>query len=181
MSRWHTRLAELRASGRGAAARVQNVQFVQNVSSTADFECFEHFEQPLEPRVPHYAPTTDGNGGSREWAEGLARLDPAKTPRDLPEQRWLTFIADCHRFIEGGWATRAVALGWRPLDLFGCDRLRPYARVDRAGLLWLLHGRKLVALARSTAVIETSTGARQTYNRSSAEVTGVVLAWELDE
>jgi hypothetical protein len=181
MSRWHTRLAELRASGNGAIARVQNVQFVQSVPSTAGFERFEHFEQPLEPHaVPSHNSTIDGNGGPREWAEALARLDPAKIPRDLPEQHWLTFITDCHRFIEAGWATRAAALGWRPLDLFGCDRLRPYARIDRAGLLWLLHGRKLVALARSTAVIETSTGARQTYNRSSAQVTSAVLAWELD-
>jgi hypothetical protein len=176
MSRWHTRLAELRASSRGALARVQNVQFVQNVSSMADFE---HFEQPPELHVSQNTAPTDGKGSSREW-EGLARLDPANIPRDLPEQRWLTFIADCHCFIEAGWATRAAALGWRPLDLFGCDRLRPYARIDRAGLLWLLHGRKLIALTRGIAVIETSTGARQTYNRSSAEVTDAVLAWELE-
>jgi hypothetical protein len=177
MSRWHTRLAELRASGRGAIARVQNVQFVQNISSTMDSE---HFEPPLEPQVPH-APTTDRNGGSCEWAEGLARLDPAKIPRDLPEERWLTFIADCRRFIEAGWATRAAALGWRPLDLFGCDRIRPFSRIDRAGLLWFLHGHKLIALTGDTAVLETPRGARQTFYRRPVAAEDTLLAWELDE
>jgi hypothetical protein len=114
------------------------------------------------------------------WAKEVARLDPERPPADVPPHRWSLFIDDCSLFLSGPWASNAVKLGWRPHDLFGCDRLRPFARVDRAGLLWLLHGWKLVALARSTAVIETSTGARQTYNRSSAEVTGAVLAWELD-
>jgi hypothetical protein len=41
--------------------------------------------------------------------------------------------------------------------------------------------RKLVALTHNTAVIETPTGARQTYHRRSAETTDVVLAWELEE
>jgi hypothetical protein len=48
-------------------------------------------------------------------------------------------------------------------------------------LLWFLKDRKLVALTRDTAVIENSTGVRQTYYRRSEEVTDVVLAWELEE
>jgi hypothetical protein len=27
----------------------------------------------------------------------------------------------------------AERLGWGPLDLFGCDRVKPFARIDRAG------------------------------------------------
>jgi hypothetical protein len=65
------------------------------------------------------------------------------------------------------------------LDLFGCDRERPFARIDRAGLLWLLSWHELVALTRDTATIETSTGARQTYRRGAVEPGSVVLAWEL--
>jgi hypothetical protein len=62
--------------------------------------------------------------------------------------------------------------------LFGCDRDRPYARIDRAGLLLLLDGDRLVALTANTATIETRAGARQTYSRKPAEP-GRVLAWEL--
>jgi hypothetical protein len=111
----------------------------------------------------------------------LAGLDPAEAFAELPAQRWLGFIDHCRRFVEAGWASRAAALGWRPLDLFGCDRLRPFARIDRAGLLWFLKDRKLVALTCNTAVLETPTGARQTYCRLSAETTDVVLPWELDQ
>jgi hypothetical protein len=85
-------------------------------------------------------------GAPRQWAEALARLDPKKPPGDVPPRRWLRFIDDCGHFLDGGWAARAMELGWGPLDLFGCDRERPFARMDRAGLLWLINGRKLVAL-----------------------------------
>jgi hypothetical protein len=52
------------------------------------------------------------------------------------------------------------------------------ARIDQAGLLWLLRGHRLVALTADTAVTETPTGARQTYRRRPSEP-GRVLAWEL--
>lgn len=106
-------------------------------------------------------------GAPRTWAEALARLDPARPPADMPPHRWMQFIDDCGRFLDAGWAARAAALGWGPLDLFGCDRERPFARLDRAGLLWLLNGRKLIALSEMTAIIETATGARQTYDHGA--------------
>jgi hypothetical protein len=87
----------------------------------------------------------------RIWAEALARLDPNKPPGDVPPRRWLRFIDDCGRFLDGGWAARAAALGWGPLDLFGCDRERPFARVDHLGLLWLLNGGTLPRHSRGEA------------------------------
>jgi hypothetical protein len=44
--------------------------------------------------------------------------------------------------------------------------------------LWLLHGDRVVALTADQAVIETSTGARQTYRRKPNEP-GRVLVWDL--
>jgi hypothetical protein len=96
----------------------------------------------------------------------------------VPPPRWRLFIDDCGRFLDRGFAARAAALGWGPHDLFGCDRDRPVARIDQAGLLWLLRGHRLVALTADTAVIETPTGARQTYRCRPSEP-GCVLAWEL--
>ena len=64
-------------------------------------------------------------------------------------------------------------------QLFGCDRVNPYASLDSAGLLWLLNGGKLVALTAVTATIETTGGARQTYRRCPIEVDAVAPAWEL--
>jgi len=114
----------------------------------------------------------------RIWAEALARLDPNKPPGGVPPRRWLRFIDDCGRFLDGGWAARAAALGWGPLDLFGCDRERPFARVDRLGLLWLLNGGTLLELHRDLAILETERGASQRYRRRPVEVGRIVLAWD---
>ena len=114
------------------------------------------------------------------WAEALARLDPARPPGDVPLGRLVRFIDDCGRFLDDGWAYRAEVLGWGPLHLFGCDRERPWARIDRAGLIWLLDGHKITAFTADTAVTETATGARQTYRRVAIEPGQVVLAWELE-
>ena len=107
----------------------------------------------------------EGSGARREWAEAFAQLDCARPPADVPSRRWRQFIDDCGRFLDDGWPARAIALGWKPLDLFGADRVKPFARVDQAGLLWLIAGGTLVALTATTATIETQTGARQTYRR----------------
>jgi hypothetical protein len=115
----------------------------------------------------------------RSWAEGYARLDPAHPPTGVPVDRWQSFIDDSGRFLDGGWAKKAASLGWGPLDLFGCDRERCFARIDHAGLLWLLNGDRLVEFDRRMATIERRTGARQTFRRRPVLVEEVGLAWEL--
>ena len=115
----------------------------------------------------------------RSWAEGYARLHPERPPRDVPSKRWQTFVDECGRFLDGGWAKTAASIGWGPLDLFGCDRERPFARVDHAGLLWLVNGDRVVELDRHVAVIERRTGARQIFRRRPVAVGEVALAWEM--
>ena len=80
-----------------------------------------------------------------------------------------------------GWGgpTSPRPLGWGPLELFGCDRERPLARYDHMGLLWILQGRKLVALTAQTATIDTLTGSLQIYPRVPIGSDRIVLAWEL--
>jgi hypothetical protein len=117
-------------------------------------------------------------GAPRAWAETLARLDPARPPCDTPPKQWLQFIDDCGRFIDDGWAPCAEALGWTFLDLFGCNRAKPFSRINHAGLLWLLNGRKLLALRPNAATIATASGGKLTF-RKCANEPGRVLAWEL--
>ena len=183
MNRWRLRLAEL-CNPHQEYVAAQAVQNVQN----SNFEQSGHFEQRGERPSAHRRMDANEEGAAiiehdsrapRAWAEALARLDLSRPPCDMSPKRWLQFIDDCGRFLDGGWAARADELGWGPLELFGCDRVNPFARLDRAGLLWLLNGGKLVALTAATATIETTGRARQTYRRSSIEVSAVALAWEL--
>ena len=90
----------------------------------------------------------------------------------------MQFIDDVGVFLDSQFCVIAATLGWGPYDLFGCDRDRPFARIDRAGLLWLVKGEKLIVLTENTATIETKAGVRQTYRRKP-NGPGRVLAWEL--
>lgn len=118
-------------------------------------------------------------GAPRAWAEALARLDSARPPGDVPLRRWRQFIDDAGRFLDGKWADQAIKLGWAPLDLFGCDRKRPFARIDHAGLIWLLNRNKLVMLSAGTAAIKSPSGARLTYRPRPRAMGEIALPWEL--
>jgi hypothetical protein len=117
-------------------------------------------------------------GVPRDWAEGLARLDPSRPPHGVSLARWHEFIDDVGRFLDAGWARRATALGWGPNDLFRCDPRCPATRKDTAGLLWLLGGGELVALTATSAAVRLPNGAVQTYRRKPQQ-RGAALLWDL--
>jgi hypothetical protein len=133
-------------------------------------------EDEIEERA---ALVEEGTGAPREWAEAFARLDAAHPPGDIPAPRWRQFIDDAGRFLDKGSAARAKALGWSPLELFGCDRHRPLARVDNTGLIWLLRGRRLLALTAEAAIIENRVAPPHKYRRCITEPGRAALAWEL--
>lgn len=111
----------------------------------------------------------------REWAEGLARLDCMPCPDSVHPERWAEVVNDAGRFADA-WAAKAVALGWNVLDVFGVHPGKPDARFDRMGLVWLLRGKRILAISEDAAKLETSKG-YQTFRRV-ARPEGVAL-WEL--
>ena len=156
---------------KSVAAKIAKVAKVEP-SAAADNTSWDEREEE-RAAVAEY----DG-GAPRGWAEALARLDRARPPCDIPPKRWLRFIDDCGQFLDDGWAACAERLGWTPLDLFGCDRAKPFARINHAGLLWLLDGRKLLALGGEAAAVATPSGGTLKYRKCPNEP-GCVLAWEL--
>jgi hypothetical protein len=116
-------------------------------------------------------------GVAESWVSGLARLDPNGPPGDVPATRWTQFIDDACGFIKDGWATCAVGLGWGERDLFGCDRTKPFARVERLGFVWLLNGRPVAGVSAETATIMTPSGGRLTFRRSVDAQQ--MLPWEM--
>lgn len=85
---------------------------------------------------------------------GYETLEPGRPPGDMPADRWVQLINDARFFIDHGYAEQAGCLGWSALDLAGCDPVRPYARIDRAGLLLSLNGYRVARLADDHAVID---------------------------
>jgi hypothetical protein len=125
------------------------------------------------------AAIVEHDGGiPRAWAEGFARLHPDRPPAGVPLRRWQQFVDDVGDFLDSPFQAVAAALGWGPHDLFGCDRDRPFARIDQSGLLWLLNGDRLVMLTENGATIEMRTGKRHRWGCKPVEP-GRVLAWEL--
>jgi hypothetical protein len=83
----------------------------------------------------------------------------------VPRRRWAQFLEDARAFRASGFAVQARALGWTEADLFGCNELRPFARIDCMGLISLLNGDRIVALTAEGAVIEAKGGSQLTYQR----------------
>jgi hypothetical protein len=169
-----------------ATATVRNVQSVQISLAAPSFEHFEQIEQGKRSissivKLTETSGTEQVSGARREWCQAVARMDRHKPPGDVPLLRWLRFIADCRGFLDDEWTNRAVALGWGALDLFGCNQVRPFGRVEHLGLIWLLNGGRIMELHRDRAEIQTQNGRTQTFRRRPVEVRLVVPAWELRE
>jgi hypothetical protein len=180
VNRWRQRLDELHGETRACSAAISHAVQIEHRADSAAAASGAVTSPNWGEAEKERAAIVEYNGGiPRAWAEGFARLHPERPPGDVPLRRWQAFIDDVGRFLDSSWAEKASALGWGPLDLFGCDREQAFARIDHAGLCWLINGNKLVALSGSAAVIETRTGARQTYRRKTVADREAALVWEL--
>jgi hypothetical protein len=105
------------------------------------------------------------------YASALAALR-AECPAYVDAADWQQAIEDGARFVTQ-WGKQAEALGWAPADLFGlhippekpAPNYRRLARYDQRGLIWLLHGRPVIALTEMKATILAPSGANLTYGR----------------
>ncbi len=111
------------------------------------------------------------------WKERVDGLDLDRPPRGFPPIRWERIIDDARAFIRD-WADQADRLGWTETALFGVDRLAPWPRIDKAGLVVLLDGGRVVALAEDRAAIVTRRGGRLTFYRQARVEAEAVAIWE---
>jgi hypothetical protein len=103
----------------------------------------------------------------------------SRCPDHLHADRWKSAVGDGRRFLTQ-WGTQADALGWTVRDLFGLaplrDEPRPsyrrLSRYDETGLIWLLRGRRVLALSESAAAVESPTGAVTVYRRHNKPALG---------
>lgn len=104
------------------------------------------------------------------WRCGLRRLLNGSFPR-FDE----AYVRNAIRFIDDGWAQKAVALGWDEPSLFWADPLAPWARLDRIGAAYLAN--HVVAITADTIRTEGSPGSPLTIQRVRGDGRGCV-PWE---
>jgi hypothetical protein len=114
-------------------------------------------------------------------ASTIATLE-ARCPDLIPVDRWQQAVADGRTFL-ARWGDQAHALGWTVRDLFGLLTVPEHAkpsfnrlsRYDETGLIWLLNGRRVVALTQDTAAIQNpATGLVTTYRRHNKPALGTL-------
>jgi hypothetical protein len=88
-------------------------------------------------------------GGSAVYASAFAQVQ-ARPPGEIPRDRWHQFINDAGILLDL-WGHEAERLGWRAGELFGLHPEAPMARYDQMGLIWMLKGEYVVALAATEA------------------------------
>jgi hypothetical protein len=114
-----------------------------------------------------------------EWVEGIARLQYHRPPCDVPPHRWRQFVDDCNAFLNLPEAERAARLGWRTIELFGCKPSYPLSYLGEAGLLWHVHGGRIVELHRDWAVIDRLVRSPHTFSRRNCDPAKITLPWHL--
>jgi hypothetical protein len=119
------------------------------------------------------------NSHTQKLGSVLVALE-SRCPDLVPLDRWQQAVADGKTFL-AQWGEQAQALGWTTKDLFGLLTapqhakltFNPLSRYDETGLIWLLKGRRVVALTESTAAIEKpASGAVTMYRRHNKPALG---------
>jgi hypothetical protein len=111
------------------------------------------------------------NSHAQKLLSVLVALE-ARCPDLVPLDRWQQAVADGKAFLSR-WGDQAQALGWTAKDLFGLLTVPGHAkpsfnrlsRYDETGLVWLLDGRRVVALTEGTAAIQNPATASITMYR----------------
>ena len=109
----------------------------------------------------------------------------SRCPDLVPPARWQQAIEDGRAFL-AKWGRQAEALGWTSHDLFGLRQpsAKPHpsysrlSRYDEIGLIWVLGGRKVLALTAETAAIHNPSGSITTYRRRAKPALGRAGAHE---
>jgi hypothetical protein len=111
-----------------------------------------------------------------ELVTGLLKLQSMPMPRITLPPVWPEIVADARRLGAEGWAVQALALGWKPLELFGCCG-RADSDQMQAGLAVWLAGRRVLLLDALSCMVEDGQGRSIFYGRSVAP--GGVFLWDL--
>jgi hypothetical protein len=107
---------------------------------------------------------------------GLNKLRVMSTPRIAEPAIWPSIVADALRLAWDAWAVQALALGWQPLELWGCAHLAD-CNPSSDGLAVWLQGRRVLLLDDKSCIVEASPTERAVFNRRL--IHDAVFLWNL--
>jgi hypothetical protein len=124
------------------------------------------------PRANREGPQQNSQNAHTQGLLSVLALLEARRPELVPVDRWQQAVADGRHFL-AHWGEQAEALNWTARDLFGLHQPaeKPHpsysrlSRYDETGLVWLLQGRRVLALTEATAAIQGATSAVTIYRR----------------
>lgn len=126
------------------------------------------------PNVP-YVPNVPGSL-PLSITSGLRRLLSMAAPRLACPAVWPRVVSDALSLASQGWAEKAFALGWTPLDLFGAVTEAAGDPFSDGLAVWLA-GRSLVVICDQFAAAEDNVF-RAYFQRHQRD--GAKLLWEIE-
>jgi len=134
---------------------------------------------PRAPTVKTAKTTFDSFDSAPEspFFKSLRALQ-AGCPALVETDRWQQAVEDGKTFLFQ-WGDQAEVLGWTARDLFGLltvpKNAKPsfnrLSRYDQTGLIWLLDGRRVMALTATTAAIQSPSGNVTVYRKLNKPAT----------
>lgn len=88
-------------------------------------------------------------GAPEEWFDGVVQALNAKSARGFSKAHWDSLRVGLQTFAMK-WSTRAAALGWTTIEVFGCHPDKPFERTDMHGLAMTLVTADVVAITAET-------------------------------
>jgi len=133
---------------------------------------------PRTNPVPAQNSQNAQNSHAQKLLSVLAALE-SRCPKHVPVDRWQRAVEDGRTFLSK-WGKQAEVLGWTARDLFGLHQppIKPHptysrlSRYDQTGLIWLLDGRRVVALSEDKAAIQSPSGNVTIYHKLNKPALG---------
>ena len=123
------------------------------------------------PLLSHKSLMSQVGDCQKPFADDFAALE-RRRPDYIEQQHWQQAVEDGRRFL-ATWGEQSAAFGWTSDELFGLHETpsNPHpsysrlSRYDCTGLIWLLRGNPVVAMAENTAAVQHKSGSITNYRK----------------
>ena len=117
-----------------------------------------------------------------EWADAVVKLRSIERPQMISQSSWLEIKSACTQLYMDDFALLKLIInnGWSLEDVYGCNKVAPFVRVDCMGLLLLLHqGDEVVGVNKERIKVLKKSGSKLAFSKRLDQQVKVRLLYEL--